>query len=140
MDANPIRIEGLDHIVLRVANLDRMLDFYVGVLGCTREKDQASIGLYQLRAGAALIDLVTLDGRLGRMGGVGPGPEGRNLDHFCLAMTEFDEAALRAYLTAAGVTVGEVGQRYGAKGDGPSLYIEDPEGNVVELKGPPLPR
>ena len=138
MADNPIRIEGLDHIVLRVADLKRMLDFYVGVLGCTREKDQATIGLYQLRAGAALIDLITLDGRLGRMGGAGPGPEGRNLDHFCLAISDFDEPALRAHLTAAGVKVGEVGQRYGAKGDGPSLYIEDPEGNVVELKGPPL--
>ena len=137
MSGNPIRIEGLDHIVLRVANLDRMLDFYVGVLGCTREKDQAAIGLYQLRAGSALIDLVTLDGRLGRMGGAGPGPEGRNLDHFCLAISAFDEPALRAYLIGAGVQVGEVGQRYGAKGDGPSLYVEDPEGNVVELKGPP---
>ena len=137
MGANPIRLEGLDHVVLRVADLDRMLDFYVGVLGCTRERDQASIGLFQLRAGAALIDLVTLDGKLGRLGGAGPAAEGRNLDHFCLAMTDFNEAALREYLTTAGVKIGDVGQRYGAKGDGPSLYIEDPEGNTVELKGPP---
>jgi glyoxylase I family protein len=137
MSGNPIRLEGLDHIVLRVVDLQAMLDFYVGVLGCTREKDQAAIGLFQLRAGASLIDLVPVDGKLGRMGGAAPGSEGRNLDHLCLAISDFDEAALREYLTAAGVKVGEVGQRYGAKGDGPSLYIEDPEGNTVELKGPP---
>jgi glyoxylase I family protein len=136
MSSNPIQLKGLDHIVLRVADLDRMLAFYVGVLGCTREKDQAALGLFQLRAGASLIDLVTLDGRLGRMGGAGPGAEGRNLDHFCLAIADYDEARLRAYLVRAGVEVGESGQRYGAKGDGPSLYIRDPEGNAVELKGP----
>ncbi|HET9159130.1 MAG TPA: VOC family protein [Caulobacteraceae bacterium] len=137
MAANPIRIEGLDHIVLRVADLHRMLDFYVGVLGCTREKDQDKLGLYQLRAGAALIDLITLDGLLGKEGGAGAGAEGRNLDHFCLSISDFDEAALRSYLTAAGAEVGEGGQRYGAKGTGPSLYVRDPEGNTVELKGPP---
>jgi hypothetical protein len=74
------------------------------------------------------------------MGGAAPGTEGRNLDLFCLAMEDFDEKALRAYLSEAGVKLGEVGQRYGARGDGPSLYIEDPEGNVVELKGPPTSR
>jgi catechol 2,3-dioxygenase-like lactoylglutathione lyase family enzyme len=137
MAANPVRIEGLDHIVLRVADLQRMLAFYVGVLGCIREKDQESLGLYQLRAGAALIDLVTLEGPLGKMGGAGPGAQGRNLDHFCLAIADFDEPALRSWLTAAGVEVGETGQRYGAQGTGPSLYIRDPEGNVVELKAPP---
>jgi catechol 2,3-dioxygenase-like lactoylglutathione lyase family enzyme len=139
MSANPIRLEGLDHLVLRVADLAAMLDFYVGVLGCAREKDQPAIGLYQLRAGAQLIDLVTLDGRLGRIGGAGPGAEGRNLDHFCLAIRDFDEPVLRAWLTAAGVEVGETGQRYGAQGEGPSIYVTDPEGNTVELKGPPSP-
>lgn len=133
---NPIDILGLDHLVLRVADLGKMLDFYVGVLGCTLEKEQAGIGLYQVRAGAQLIDLVTLDGKLGRMGGRGPGAEGRNLDHFCLEIRHFDEPALRAYLSAAGVEAGETGTRYGAKGNGPSIYLSDPEGNIVELKGP----
>ena len=139
MTQPPFALEGLDHIVLRVVDLDAMLAFYVGVLGCTREKDQPAIGLYQLRAGAALIDLVPVAERLGRMGGAAPGKEGRNLDHLCLAIDRFDAAALTAYLREAGVEVGEMGTRYGAKGDGPSLYLTDPEGNVVELKGPPGP-
>jgi catechol 2,3-dioxygenase-like lactoylglutathione lyase family enzyme len=137
MNERPFAIAGLDHVVLRVVDLQAMLDFYVGVLGCPVEKEQATIGLIQLRAGNALIDLVPVDGRLGRLGGAAPGPEGRNLDHFCLAIDRFDEVALRAYLTEKGADVGESGTRYGAQGDGPSLYLRDPEGNVVELKGPP---
>lgn len=137
--SSPIRIAGLDHIVLRVADLEAMIGFYVGVLGCTLEKVQPSIGLHQLRAGASLIDLITLDGQLGLIGGAGPGPEGRNLDHFCLALDAYDEAAIRAHLSRHGVDIGEAGQRYGAQGHGPSLYIRDPEGNTVELKGAPSP-
>ena len=133
----PFQMKGLDHIVLRVADLPRMLDFYLGVLGCTVEKEQAKIGLTQLRAGASLIDLVTLDGVLGRVGGAGPGAEGRNLDHFALAILPFDEPAIRAHLAAHGIEVTDSGPRYGAEGEGPSIYAQDPEGNTVELKGPP---
>ncbi len=131
------QMKGLDHLVLRVADLPRMLDFYLGVLGCTVEKEQAAIGLTQLRAGRSLIDLVTLDGVLGRMGGAGPSVEGRNLDHFALAVLPYDEPAIRAHLAAHGVEVVDSGQRYGAEGEGPSVYVKDPEGNTVELKGPP---
>ena len=137
MTERPFAIAGLDHLVLRVVDLQAMLDFYVGVLGCPVEKEQRSIGLIQLRAGNSLIDLVPVDGRLGRAGGAPPAAEGRNLDHFCLAIDRFDEAALRGYLAGRGVELGESGTRYGAQGDGPSLYLRDPEGNVVELKGPP---
>ncbi len=133
----PFQISGLDHVVLRVADLPRMLAFYEGVLGCTVDKVQAAIGLTQLRAGRSLIDLITLDGVLGRMGGAGPGAEGRNLDHFAIAITTFDEAAIRAHLAAHHVEITDSGQRYGAEGDGPSIYVRDPEGNIVELKGPP---
>ena len=133
----PFQMKGLDHIVLRVADLPRMLDFYLGVLGCTVEKEQAAIGLTQLRAGRSLIDLVTLDGVLGRMGGAGPGVEGRNLDHFALAVVPFDDPAIRAHLSAHGIEVTDSGPRYGAEGEGPSIYVKDPEGNTVELKGPP---
>jgi glyoxylase I family protein len=135
--ATPFRIKGLDHIVLRVAGLERMLRFYQDVLGCTMERRQEELGLYQVRAGSSLIDLVTVDGKLGRAGGAAAGAEGRNLDHFCLRIEPYDEAALRAHLAAHGIAPGESGSRYGAEGEGPSLYLRDPEGNVIELKGPP---
>ena len=133
----PFRLLALDHVVLRVADLERARRFYCEVLGCSEEKWQETLGLLQLRAGSALIDLVTLDGPLGREGGAPPGREGRNLDHFCLRIAPFDAAALGAHLAAHGVVSGEAVQRYGAEGSGPSLYVHDPDGNVVELKGPP---
>src|SRR6185437_6407591 len=136
MDTPPFALLGNDHIVLRVAELDRMLAFYCGVLGCTVDKEQPDLGLTQLRAGRSLIDLVTLDGTLGRKGGAGAGVEGRNLDHVCLTIAPYDEAALQAHLADHGVAVIEAGLRYGAEGEGPSLYVRDPEGNVLELKRP----
>ena len=132
-----IRIAEIDHLVLRVVDLPRMLAFYCDVLGCTIERRQDEIGLVQLRAGRSLIDLVPVDGKLGQMGGAAPGPEARNLDHFCLRVEAFDETAIRATLAAAGITAGPIASRYGAHGEGPSLYLQDPEGNTVELKGPP---
>jgi catechol 2,3-dioxygenase-like lactoylglutathione lyase family enzyme len=137
--APPFALKNLDHIVLRVRDLDAALVFYIDVLGCTVEKVQAAIGLTQLRAGASLIDLVTLDGVLGRIGGAGPQGEGRNVDHFALAIAPFDEAAIRAHLDAHGITVTDSGERYGAEGSGPSIYVRDPDGNAVELKGPAHP-
>jgi len=117
-----------------------MLGFYRDALGCSLERRQDAIGLIQLRAGRSLIDLVPVDSPLGRAGGAAPGAQGRNLDHFCLRVEPFDEAAIRAHLAAHGVSAGALESRYGAEGEGPSLYIADPEGNVVELKGPPTPR
>lgn len=134
-----IRIAGLDHLVLRVRELQPMLDFYCGVLGCAVERRVDELGLVQLRAGRSLIDLVTADGKLGRAGGAAPGAEGRNLDHFCLRIDPFDEAAIRARLQAFAITAGETVSRFGAEGSGPSIYIADPQGNTVELKGPPWP-
>lgn len=133
---HPIPILGFDHIVLRIRDKDRMLGFYREVLGCALDRDRPELGLTHVRAGAQMIDLVTLDGPLGRMGGAGPGPEGRNLDHFCLQVRPFDEGAIRAHLARHGVAVVEEGQRYGADGTGFSLYVRDPEGNTIELKGP----
>jgi glyoxylase I family protein len=132
-----LKLLGLDHLVLRVVHLDRMLQFYVDVLGCTIERRQDEIGLVQLRAGASLIDLVPVEGKLGRQGGAAPGADGRNLDHFCLRVEPFQAEAIRAHLAALGVAAGPVESRYGAEGEGPSVYLSDPEGNVVELKGPP---
>ncbi len=136
MSTPPFGLKGLDHIVLRVSNLDRMLAFYHEVVGCSDEREQAEIGLFQLRAGQSLIDLVTIDGQLGAAGGAAPGIEGRNVDHFALAITPFDEAEIRAHLARHGVKVEQAGPRYGAEGEGPSVYFRDPEGNLIELKGP----
>ena len=132
-----IHVREIDHLVLRVVDLDRMLAFYCGALGCSVERRQDDIGLVQLRVGRSLIDLVPVDGKLGSAGGVAPGREGRNMDHFCLRVEPFDEPGIRSHLEALGIEVGPVASRYGAEGEGPSIYLTDPEGNVVELKGPP---
>lgn len=124
-------IKQLDHVVLRVADMDRALRFYVEVLGCTVERKVESIGLVQLRAGASLVDLVPIDPPAGE--------EKRNMDHFALRIEPFEAEVLKAYLADRGVEIGDLGERYGAEGDGPSLYIYDPDGNMVELKGPPNP-
>ena len=132
-----LRIAGIDHLVLRTANVPRLVQFYVDVLGCTVEREQTAIGLTQLRAGNGLIDLVSLDGPLGRAGGASPGAEGHNLDHFCLRIDPFDAEAIFAHLHIHHIDTGPVEQRYGAEGTGPSIYVKDPDGNTVELKGPP---
>ena len=130
-----IKVVAIDHVVLRVRDVAAMVAFYRDVLGCPVERQQDDIGLIQLRAGSSLIDLVPVDGALGRAGGAAPGKEGRNLDHFCLRVEPFDERALRDHLRAHGIDADPVASRYGAEGEGPSLYLDDPEGNVVELKG-----
>jgi glyoxylase I family protein len=128
-----LQIKQLDHLVLRVVNLQAMMHFYIDVLGCKLEKVQEKIGLYQLRAGSGLIDLVPVDGPSGQKGGAAPGKEARNLDHFCLQIEPFDGEAIIAHLKKNGA----IESRYGAAGQGPSIYVPDPEGNMVELKGPP---
>lgn len=133
------RIVGLDHVVLRVKDVERMVRFYHDVLTCRVERARPEIGLTQLRAGRSLIDLVAVEGELGRRGGAAPGEQGRNMDHLCLRIEPFEPDALARHLAAHGASPGEVKTRYGAEGDGPSLYLMDPEGNVVELKGPPAP-
>jgi glyoxylase I family protein len=135
--AVPFRLKQLDHVVLRVRDREASLRFYCDVLGCTMDKVQEAIGLWQVRAGTSLIDLVPLDGALGRTGGAGPGNEGRNVDHFAIQVEPFDHGAIRAHLAAHHVAITQSGTRYGAEGSGPSIYVEDPDGNTVELKGPP---
>ena len=130
-------VQGIDHVVLRVVDVEGVIRFYQDVLGCAVERRKDDLGLIQLRAGRSLIDLVDVNGELGQKGGAAPGAEARNMDHFCLRIDPFDEAQIRAHLRAHGVEAGELATRYGAEGDGPSLYIQDPEGNTVELKGPP---
>ena len=125
--APALRVRGLDHVVLRVADMDRAISFYERVLGLNVERRLPEIGLVQLRAGAAMIDLVPRKDDAG----------GRNMDHFAVRIERIDVPALSAHLRAHGIDPGEVRRRYGAEGYGSSLYITDPDGNTVELKGPP---
>jgi len=129
-----MNITGIDHVVLRVRDLDIATAFYTRVLGCTPERRQDAIGLVQLRAGESLIDLVAIDGTLGRIGGAGPSAEGRNMDHLCLRVADFNEQAVRDHLSLHGVEIGETGLRYGATGHATSIYLKDPDGNRLELR------
>ena len=131
-----IKIREIDHIVLRVVHLDDMLNFYTKVLGCTVERRVDELGLVQLRAGRSLVDMIPVKGQLGKMGGTAPGKEGRNVDHFCFRIDPFDEMDVAQHLATFNIKPGKVETRYGAEGKGPSIYITDPEGNTIELKGP----
>ena len=134
MSANrPVRIAEIDHVVLRCARLDETMAFYVDVLGCVPEREVPDIGLHQLRAGRALIDLVPVGSRLG--GAEPPDPERGNVAHFCLRIEEPDWEALASHLRGHGIACEPPETRYGAGGRGPSVYVTDPEGNTVELKG-----
>ena len=130
-----MQLIGLDHIVLRCRDTENMLRFYCEALGCTVDRRVERLGLIHLRAGAALIDLVSVDGPLGRKGGAAPGTGGRNLDHFCLRVEGFDFESLQRHFARFGIALDKVHLNYGAEGDGPSVYVEDPEGNTIELKG-----
>ncbi len=128
---------GLDHVVLRVRDVPRARAWYAAVLGCKVERVLPGLGLTQLRAGASLIDLVDIHGPAGKAGGAAAGLKRRNMDHFCVQVAGFSPEKIAAYLKRKGIAPGTVGRRYGALGHGPSMYLTDPDGNVVELKGPP---
>ena len=133
--ANPINITQIDHVVLRVADLPGMIAFYRDVLGCRLERGPGELGLAQLRAGRSLIDLVDADGPLGKQAGGRPDHLAANMDHVCFEVKPWDPEAIDRHLRRYGVEPGKIATRYGALGMGPSLYIRDPEGNTVELKG-----
>lgn len=128
-------VAAIDHIVLRTSKLAQMLDFYTQVLGCKVEREtSANTGLTQLRAGTALIDLVNVDSRLGKLGGGAPGLRENNLDHFCLQLKSISEHEIKAHLTRHGINISDFETRYGAQGFGNTLYIKDPQGNTIELR------
>lgn len=136
----PFHLLRLDHVVLRVTDLDQSIAFYATVLGCAVVRRRNDLGLIHLRAGVSMIDLVSIDGPLGRKGGRAAGADGRNVDHLCLRIDPFDAAAVERHLAAVGVQpLGPVRVNFGAEGDGPSLYFQDPDGNTIELKGPSTP-
>ncbi len=132
----PFQLQGIDHLVLRVRDLARSVDFYTRVLGCAVDRRRDDLGMVHLRAGAAMIDVVDVNGPLGRPGGAAAGALQHNLDHFCLRVDPFEEKAILAHLRAAGIEAEAAALRYGAEGEGPSIYCVDPDGNRLELKGP----
>ena len=134
----PFAIQQLDHVVFRVQDLAKSVAFYQQVLGCHVVKERLDLELVHLRAGTSMIDLIGIDGTLGKRDGAAPNNVGRNVDHVCLHIEPFDEDALQQHLRACGITpTGSVAVNFGAAGDGPSLYIKDPDLNVIELKGYP---
>ena len=137
IQANPINLSRIDHVVFRVNDLDRMISFYRDVLGCRLERGPGDALLAQLRAGDSLIDLVDARGPLGKKGGAAPDQQAPNVDHVCFLVDPWDAELIVEQLRKHGVNPGDVASRYGATGLGPSIYFSDPEGNTVELKGSP---
>ena len=130
-----IEVKAIDHLVLRTTKMDEMLTFYCQVLGCSVERETSpEAGLVQLRAGNALIDLVSVDSELGRLGGGAATLTENNMDHFCLQIKTMPEEEIIRHLLSFGLIVEPFASRYGAQGFGDSLYIKDPEGNTVEIK------
>tara|TARA_R110002049_G_scaffold137295_6_gene297223 strand:- start:4262 stop:4663 length:402 start_codon:yes stop_codon:yes gene_type:complete len=125
---------GIDHIVLRTERYQELIDFYCNVLGCSLEITKDSLGLSHLRAGNVLIDIVDVNGKLGKLGGNAPEELGNNVDHFCLQIESRGEQELQDYLNSRGVLCGDFEDRYGAQGMGRSIYIKDLVGNNLELR------
>jgi glyoxylase I family protein len=119
-------VERIDHVVLRVRDLAGMVRFYEQALGFREERRIERLNLVQMRAGASLLDLVATD-----VPAAAP-----NMDHLCFRVEPFDRDAIVMRLAPFGISVGETVDRYGAEGNGPSVYFHDPEGNQIELKGP----
>ncbi|MDJ0684084.1 MAG: VOC family protein [Alphaproteobacteria bacterium] len=133
---------GLDHVVLRCRDIELMRRFYGETLGMVEERVLADLGLYQYRAGSSLIDLADVERPVGQLGAADspPDPASPNMAHLCLRIGDADLAPIAARLSAQGIDVdAEPGRRYGADGFGLSIYLRDPEGNVVELKTTPEP-
>jgi glyoxylase I family protein len=135
----PFTMKGLDHVVIRCTDLAAMKRFYCDVLGGTMAEEDTDIGLYHVRIGDHIVDLMPVDESSGRKGGPAPGADGHNMDHFAIQVTPYYDDAIREYLAACGIDLGATIIRGGAEGEGPGIHIKDPEGNTVELKGPPDP-
>lgn len=130
------KIKRLDHIVIRTAKIKEMVDFYCFTLGCTINRDKLKEhGMIQLNAGESLIDLLDANSEVGKKGGDAPDPNARNMDHFCILLDHFDEVEIKLQLKKFGVEFSDVQMRFGATRYGPSIYIYDPDGNKVEIKG-----
>ncbi len=120
----PFEVVGLDHVVLRSDAPEQLADFYCELCNARVERTVGDF-LWQLRVGESLLDIMRSEN---------PSTGPANMDHFCLRITPYDEAALLSYLHRAGLAAEAAGNIYGAQGMGPSVYFSDPAGNRVELK------
>ena len=129
-----VKITEMDHIVLRCEDVERSLSFYTDVLGLKAER------LEQWRAGevrfpSARLNADTIIDFFGSDQGPISRDGARNQDHFCMVIEPTDMDELKAKFEALGVEIqAGPGKRWGSHGDGISLYIYDPEDNVVELR------
>lgn len=130
----PFAVLAIDHVVLRAQDADAMVAFYRDAIGCAVVREKPDLGLTHLDAGSALIDIIAVEGPLGKAGVCTSGAYGRNVDHVCLRISSFDYEALRAHFAGFGIDVPPPQQRFGAAGYGYSTYLTDPEGNGIELR------
>ena len=125
----PFKLGHLDHLVLRTSQLEVLLAFYER-LGCRLERDlREKVGMVQLRLGDSMLDLV--EATMDETGD-------KNLDHFAVRVDPFNEADILKFCEEEGIEARSMSfPLYGADGYGPAIYITDPDGNRMELKGPP---
>ena len=134
----PFEVSHLDHLVLRTTRLQEMADFYVLLGGYVARDVRSELGMLQIQLGRSMIDLIDVDDKLGAAGGSAPQDQGRNLDHFAVRIEPFDEASILSFCAQHDLSAQALPfNLYGADGLGPAVYVSDPDGNKVELKGPP---
>lgn len=125
-----LQVRGMDHIVLVVADVERSLAWYMGELGLE------GVRVDEWRAGQAFFPSVRVDaGTIIDVlpdGGLTRNTQHGNVDHFCLVVDQVDFEALKE--SGRFTVVDGPDKRYGARGDGISLYVKDPDGNTVELR------
>jgi catechol 2,3-dioxygenase-like lactoylglutathione lyase family enzyme len=129
-----LQVQGLDHIVLNVAEVRRSVAFYRDVLGLVIERldewQAGTIGFPSVRVSAnTIIDLVEIGAEAARERGT------PNLNHFCLVVADETLEPIAAHLAGHGVTVYTgPARRWGARGNGVSIYFRDPDDNEIEVR------
>ncbi len=129
------KIKRLDHLVIKTINIKEMTSFYCFILGYKIQRDSLKeTGLLELSAGESMIDL--FDSRHeSNLNTFSSESKNNTIDHFCILLDNFDETDIKVHLKSFGVECSEIEMNYGSSGYGPSIYIHDPDGNKVELKG-----